>query len=431
MASPFAVDPTEDVTCANGLAAPMSAARPHAVDRPENRSTSLQPSATHIATPAIAPFSPARITPAAARASKTLFDARIDALAASVTGLTSWGRVPVDDLLVYLDLLVDPAIIELSLGPSEGVSAFSVFIAIDLDTHPELNISAYPECDGSRAHSLASGEIAMRQAVAGILLAPLIERLVHCGLPSPSVVSVTRRRLADRADDDWRGQPAFRLSLTLDERRIDCAISLPLRGYDIVDALLRALPAVRRPALMIPGALIVGVRSLPVNTLGALKAGDVLLRSLFPRFDATLLTTGTPAAASLCAVAAWGARGHARLHAAVQLDVQSFILLKEFSMSEDADQADAGLAVATADEPARIGELELPVQFEIDTVSLPIDQLSVLEPGYVIELPVAVADARLRIVVHGQTVGFGELVAVGEHLGVRIIRMAHRHDSDQ
>jgi type III secretion protein Q len=38
-----------------------------------------------------------------------------------------------------------------------------------------------------------------------------------------------------------------------------------------------------------------------------------------------------------------------------------------------------------------------------------------------------VADAQLRLVAHGQTIGYGELVTVGEHLGIRIIRMAHRH----
>ena len=35
--------------------------------------------------------------------------------------------------------------------------------------------------------------------------------------------------------------------------------------------------------------------------------------------------------------------------------------------------------------------------------------------------------AQLRLVAHGQTIGYGELVTVGEHLGIRIIRMAHRH----
>jgi type III secretion protein Q len=98
-------------------------------------------------------------------------------------------------------------------------------------------------------------------------------------------------------------------------------------------------------------------------------------------------------------------------------------------MSEELDpaSADAGLAIDDPADPIRIGELELPVQFEIDTVALPLAQLSTLGPGYVLELPVPVADAQLRLVAHGQTIGYGELVTVGEHLGIRIIRMAHRH----
>ncbi|WP_415748942.1 type III secretion system cytoplasmic ring protein SctQ [Burkholderia sp. BE17] len=359
-----------------------------------------------------------------------MFDARIGALAASVPGLASWNVSIVDDFLVFINRLVDAAVIELSIGPSGGASAFPVFIAIDLDAHPDLDIAAYPERDDVRARAATPEQMALRQAVSGILLEPLVRHLNHLGLPSPRVVSVMRRCSADHADG-WGGRPAVELSLVLDERRIDCAISLPMRGYDIVDTLLRALPTARRPVLAIPGALIIGVRPLSVDTLNVLKAGDVLLRSLFPHFDATLLSTGTSVNESLRAFAAWGARGHVRIHAAVQVDVQSFVILKECYMSEDVDRASAGLDATTADEPTRIGELELPVQFEIDTVSLPIDQLSVLEPGYVIELPVAVKDAQLRLVVHGQTVGYGELVAVGEHLGVRIIQMAHRHGTVQ
>ena len=96
-------------------------------------------------------------------------------------------------------------------------------------------------------------------------------------------------------------------------------------------------------------------------------------------------------------------------------------------MSEELDSAyaDAGLATDHPDDPIRIGELELPVQFEIDTVAMPLSQLSSLAPGYVVEFPVPFADARLRLVAHGRTIGYGELVTVGDHLGVRIIRMAH------
>ncbi|WP_423760240.1 type III secretion system cytoplasmic ring protein SctQ [Burkholderia sp. NLJ2] len=359
-----------------------------------------------------------------------MFDTRIGALAASVPGLASCNVTVVDNLLVFINRLVDAAVIELSIGAPGGAIAFSVFVAIDLDAHPDLDIAAYPERDNACTRTATSEEMAMRRTIAGILLEPLVKCLDHFGLPSPCVVSVTRRCAAERADD-WAGQPAVGLSLAFDERRIDCAISLPMRGYDIVDTLLRTLPAARRPALVIPGALIIGVRTLSVDTLNALEAGDVLLRSLFPHFDATLFSTDMPVTESRCAVAAWGARGHIRIQVAVRIHDESFVIEKEFSMSEEVSQASAGIDVASHEEPTRIGELELPVQFEIDTVSLPIEQLSVLEPGYVIELPTAVRDAQLKLVVHGQTVGYGELVAVGEHLGVRIIRMAHRHGTVQ
>lgn len=78
-----------------------------------------------------------------------------------------------------------------------------------------------------------------------------------------------------------------------------------------------------------------------------------------------------------------------------------------------------------SDDAIDLGELDLPVQFEVDTIALPLSQLCALRPGYVLELQTPVAEAQLKLVAHGQTIGFGELVTVGEHLGVRILRMAH------
>lgn len=79
-----------------------------------------------------------------------------------------------------------------------------------------------------------------------------------------------------------------------------------------------------------------------------------------------------------------------------------------------------------SDPPLPIGELDLPVKIEIDTVSLPVAQLSALRAGYVLELPVPVRDAQVKLVSYGQVIAYGELVAVGEHIGVRIIRIANQ-----
>jgi len=78
-----------------------------------------------------------------------------------------------------------------------------------------------------------------------------------------------------------------------------------------------------------------------------------------------------------------------------------------------------------------VGGLSLPVKFEIDTVAIPVSQLTALRPGYVVELTVPLAESRIRISAHGQTIGFGELVTVGEHLGVRILDMEHGDDTVQ
>ena len=96
-------------------------------------------------------------------------------------------------------------------------------------------------------------------------------------------------------------------------------------------------------------------------------------------------------------------------------------------MNDKFDAAHPGdsLAPDQAESPIDIGELDLPVQFEVDTVALPLSQLYALRPGYVLELSTPVAEAQLKLVTHGQTIGYGELVTVGEHLGIRILRMAH------
>ena len=76
-----------------------------------------------------------------------------------------------------------------------------------------------------------------------------------------------------------------------------------------------------------------------------------------------------------------------------------------------------------------LGELELPVRFEIETVSVPLAQLEAIAPGYVVELGMPATDAKLRLVSCGQVIGHAELVNVGGRLGARITRMVAQDDS--
>ncbi|NRF83248.1 type III secretion system cytoplasmic ring protein SctQ, partial [Burkholderia gladioli] len=353
--------------------------------------------------------------------------------------------------------------IELSVAAPGGAPR-PVFVELDLDAHPALAIVAWPDraasplSPGAPAMLAPGGaELALRQAVAGVLLDPLAGALARLGFDAPRIVSVTRRPLADCVADARREPrpdarhdsrhdpradarfdvPPVALSVAFGDTRIDCTVALGTAVLATLDALIARTASepwrTAFPALTLPGSAIVGTRSYAVDTLAALEPGDVLLRCLFPTFDAAALQGATPDGAAPRVVAAWGARGHARVHAGAALDGRSLTLTQEWYMSDELDstRADIGLATDRPDEPIVVGAIELPVQFEIDTVALPLDQLSALGPGYVVELPVPAADAQLRLVVHGQTVGFGELVTVGEHLGVRIIRMAHRHGSIQ
>ncbi|WP_144150201.1 type III secretion system cytoplasmic ring protein SctQ [Paraburkholderia sp. BCC1885] len=413
----------------------------------------------------IAPLRLPVISRAAARVTRTVCDARLAMRAEALCGLTQL-CAEVTDAQAVDAAYADPAVIELAVALPSGAGSAALRVALDLQAYPALAIAAWPDRDaqqsgpqtiGTIAAPLVantSADIALRNAVAGVVLEPLLTQLTRFGFTDSRVVSVRRRRLQDAPrrvpreprdesahrlhSDSYTQASAVALSFVHEARRFDLAVSADPRCYDLLDSLLQSdanaqdAPAAPQPHadLAIPGRLIIGVKPLPVETLNALDTGDVLLRALFPSFDATLFAANdAPARSRPRAVAAWGTPGLTRLCAAVELDGQSLVIVKEPNMSEELDpaNADAGLAIDQPEDPIRIGELELPVQFEIDTVALPLAQLSALGPGYVVELPVAAADAQLRLVAHGQTIGYGELVTVGEHLGIRIIRMAHRH----
>ncbi|MFM0076337.1 type III secretion system cytoplasmic ring protein SctQ [Paraburkholderia sediminicola] len=411
----------------------------------------------------VAPITPLRLPAigrAAARVTRTVCDTRVTGHLHATLGVTEW-HASLADAHSFDAAYADPGVIELTIASADGISTVAVRVALDLHAYPALSITAWPDGDALTAKPPA--DVALRHAVAGVVLEPLFERLIHAGFKGPRVVAVRRGRLNEamttrkptgEANADL---PVVALSFVLDERRYQAALSADPACYDLLDRLLRAEAAPasvsshgaaaaastassassdRTPEtafdLTVPGSLILGVKRLPVDTLHALEPGDVLLRAAFPSLDATLLdASSVPSSphARPRAIAAWGTPGLTRVCATVELDGQSLVIVKEPNMSEELDpaSADAGLAIDDPADPIRIGELELPVQFEIDTVALPLAQLSALGPGYVLELPVPVADAQLRLVAHGQTIGYGELVTVGEHLGIRIIRMAHRH----
>lgn len=76
-------------------------------------------------------------------------------------------------------------------------------------------------------------------------------------------------------------------------------------------------------------------------------------------------------------------------------------------------------ATPAAEDPA--GRLPVEVEFEVGKVELRLSDIAALQPGYVFALPVHLEGANVTIRANGRVAGQGELVAVGDTLGVRLL----------
>jgi type III secretion protein Q len=161
-------------------------------------------------------------------------------------------------------------------------------------------------------------------------------------------------------------------------------------------------------------------RRLPLATLRSLQSGDVLLT---PWPSAALTANAAAPAVTL----RWGTPGGHGAHARASLAHHLLTLEGPLHMSpDDIDPAQGDQDSITQEAPAEpdtLAAMELPLRFELDTVSIPLADLQAIRPGYVIELPTPLHEATLRLVACGQTVGHAELVAVGDRLGARVTRM--------
>ncbi|MDH0866039.1 FliM/FliN family flagellar motor switch protein [Mitsuaria sp. GD03876] len=156
-------------------------------------------------------------------------------------------------------------------------------------------------------------------------------------------------------------------------------------------------------------------RALPRGVLRALQPGDVVL-------------AGEQAPLLRCGV---GRAWRARLH----IDPQEFTvhLAEPPMISDDPAAADAMPDAAGSDAPlaaaGSLDELQLPVAFELDTARIGLADLASMQPGYAVELDVPLREATVRLVCHGRLLGQGQLIAIGDQLGVRITRLEFAHDA--
>jgi type III secretion protein Q len=239
-------------------------------------------------------------------------------------------------------------------------------------------------------------------AVADLLLQPLLQRLAPAFTEARVIAC------------DGGGTPRARAQIGLHLPRA----AVGLREIDdAMAAHVAAALAAQRPrigplkALRLCGRLQLAVRQWPYAVLRSLQPGDTVLLGGANGND----SAQHPPALAPTLFFGVGTT----MQASTEIDPQG----KSAKLRSAPRVARETGAAADAPPPQAIEELQLPVSFEIDTARIGLGELASMKPGTVIELDAPLLQSAVRLVCHGQTVGQGQLVAVGDQLGVRITRM--------
>jgi type III secretion protein Q len=257
------------------------------------------------------------------------------------------------------------------------------------------------------------------------LACELANALFHPGFEALSDVApglhVTTLQNVAEASEAPRPRSPQKRPLALPSIQVS-GISTTLREIDhtVLERILesvheQAAPSSMLGPLRICGRLHLAGRSHPLATLGTLRTGDVLL----------LGATVQPGHPVPCVIH-YGKGTTMQAHTEMDLMEQQVQVTEEPHLGPEKEtQASSGDAHPL---PDTMSDLMLPISFEIDTAAISLGELASIQPGYVVELAVPLLEATVRLVCHGQTLGTGQLVAIGEQLGVRINRMATHHD---
>jgi type III secretion protein Q len=152
--------------------------------------------------------------------------------------------------------------------------------------------------------------------------------------------------------------------------------------------------------LPVPFVLEAGRKTLPASAWKNLAPGDVVI-----------LDSHTPATDLICLVRVGDHLSFSAKSTGKKIELLAPVATE---INPPAVAAPSGESWADA--------LPVTLVFEAGRVELPLQELRALRPGYCFELPQA-PGAQVVLMANGQPVGEGEMVRVGEVLGVRVVRM--------
>ncbi|RRI00722.1 YscQ/HrcQ family type III secretion apparatus protein [Mesorhizobium tamadayense] len=209
------------------------------------------------------------------------------------------------------------------------------------------------------------------------------------------------------------GETPFAFVLTGKDETTDCVLStndagLVVRIGRLLDELVKARPPI--PAeFPLPVCLQRGALKITLGELQSLQPDDVVLFRDAEEERMAALIIGE----RLYAPVALTAAGPQLLAAPTAIAGSNW----EWIMNQNKPPP-AGQTL----EESTLDELPVALAFEIGRTAMPLGEVRQLAPGAVVALA-DVTDATVDIIANGKRVGRGEIVRIGESLGVRIVRM--------
>ncbi|MEX1066993.1 MAG: type III secretion system cytoplasmic ring protein SctQ [Aquisalimonadaceae bacterium] len=214
-------------------------------------------------------------------------------------------------------------------------------------------------------------------------------------------ISLTAAAHADDADANRGHRWAFHLVDASNEALLGAGLlDVDPMGLPFMDRLLGALPGVRKRSFReLPVAISVEAArmSATVAELRGLQPGDVLCPGVAVSLDWVWLRLAA------------GPRCPARLN-------EGNVIVEEKWMDDENDN-DRG-----DNDVFRVDELPVELSFELGRKQVPMGELETIGAGYVLTMG-GITPSDVVIRANGLRVGRGELVQIGEELGVRVTEL--------
>jgi type III secretion protein Q len=172
--------------------------------------------------------------------------------------------------------------------------------------------------------------------------------------------------------------------------------------------------AVRSWATRLEGRIDILLRTIPFpgHELLAARVGDVLVLGRRARCWRNMRVVHSPGDEAAVPWRSWSATydGERLEICAALLDDLAEGVMPERTVDE--------LATKSTD---TLESLPVVLDFEVGTLRIPLAELALLKPGYVFQLPDRLESAHVVIRANGKRIGRGELVTVGDTLGVQLL----------